>query len=138
METHQIKETLLQAIHVYEHMLNDMQNLEIEIGTASPATLMKFNESLKEQQDNVEKIEHDLFTQLSNSCNSLGEIDLLIKMREKLMKDILFLNQQITIKASGIRSFMSHEMKRLHSGYTAMKGYKQIHHNHGRIVNSTT
>lgn len=138
METQQLKEKILQSIHLYEQMLEYMKKLEMEIGTASPAALTKFNATLSEHFTTAEKIEHDLFVQLSTSSDKVDEFKSLIEMRENILKDILLLNQQITSKASGIRSFISHKTKSLQSGFSAMKGYKQAYQNQGRIVNSTS
>ncbi len=137
MEAEQIKEKLRHLIQLYENILSEMQRIEVGIGTASPAALIKFNKNMMEQHDTAAKIEHDLSILLSPSSNKLEDFRLLIEMREKLLKDIMVLNQRITTKAKGIRSFINHEMKRLHSGLSAMRGYKQAHHNQGRIVNST-
>ena len=138
METQLLKEKIQHSICLYEQMRESMKRLDLEIGTASPAALTKFNTTLSEHFNTAEKIEHELFVQLSTSSDRIDEVRSLIEVRENILKEILLLNQRITSKASGIRSFISHKTKSLQSGVSAMKGYTQVYHNQGRIVNSTS
>ncbi len=138
METQQIKASLIQSIEHYERILEHMQILNREIGTAPSLALLKLNETLVDLQKDTSPLEESLAIQLSKHPDKSKEIHHLFAKREELLKDILFLNQQITEKALGIKSFIAHEIGKLHSGQTAMKGYRQQHYHQGRIVNSNS
>lgn len=135
--TREITANLLLSIQQYEHMLEYMQGLDKDVGTASPAALLESNETLLKLQKDTSETEQALFAQFTTYCEDADDILPLIATREHLMRDVLFLNQRIRVKATGIRSFITHEMGKLHTGLSAMNGYRQHQHNQGRIVNSS-
>jgi hypothetical protein len=136
IQTQQLKTSLLQSIHQYENMLDYMQNLDKGVGTAAPSALMRLNDRLVELQKNMTQTEEIVSFRLQEYSGNMEAVQSLVEMRQHLLRDILFLNQRITVKATGIRSYITSEMGKLHTGLSAMKGYKQQQNNLGRIINS--
>lgn len=136
MKPEKLKDTIHLSIQQYEHMLEYMKRLDREVGTASSPALIKLNATLLELQKNTSETEQYLFSQLSKNPEKRDSIKSLIELREHLINDILYFNQRITTKAVGVKSFITHEMGKLHTGLSAMQGYRQQQYNHGRIVNS--
>lgn len=134
----QLEPVLSQSIQQYERILDFLQKMDGEIGTASPAELLELSESLTDVQSQATQTDQVLLRQLSNSSARTETMQLLIEKRERIMKEILLLNERITAKASGVKSLIAHEMGNLRNGISALNGYRQQQHNQGRIVNSTS
>lgn len=132
----QLRPVLLQSLQQYEGILDFLQKMEEEIGSASPAMVLELSESLADLQSHATQTDQALLAQLNKQSAQTEPIQSLIDKRELLVKEILLLNERITAKAIGIKSLLGHEMETLRHGISALSGYKQQQHNQGRIVNS--
>ncbi len=137
-ELHQLESTLLQSIVQYGNILDFLKIMDREIGTASPAELLELSASLTDLQKDATQTDQVLLTQLSAISVRSENTQHLIDRHERIIKEILFLNEHITEKASGVKSLIANEMGKLRSGISALTGYRQYQHNQGRIVNSTS
>lgn len=134
----QLRPILDKSIQQYEKILVFLQKMDNETSTASPAELLKLGESLADLQGQATQIDQVLLAQLGKYPAPTEIIQSLIEKRERTIKEILFLNERITLKASGVKSLISHELGKLRHGLSALSGYKQQQNNQGRIVNSTS
>lgn len=132
----QLEPVLLQSIQQYERILDFLQKMDGEIGTASPSMVLELSESLAYLQSHATQTDQALFTQLNKQSALTETIQSLLSRRENIVKEILILNERIKAKAIGIKSLLGHEMEKLRNGISALSGYRQQQHNQGRIVNS--
>ncbi len=130
----QFEALLSQSIHEYAEILEFLQKMDEEIGTASPEGLLELGESLAQLQNHAAETDQVLLMQLSKHSALAETMQPLLDRREQIMKEILFLNGRITEKASGVKSLIAHEMEKLRTGLSALNGYKQQQNNQGRIV----
>ncbi len=129
---------LLQSAREYEHVLDFLRTVDEEIGTASPARLLEINQSLAELQGRAAQADRLLLAQTGNQTPQEGPIHPLVENRERLIRDILLLNERIRAKASGVKSHLAFELGKLRNGRSAMHGYKQQQNDQGRIVNRSS
>jgi hypothetical protein len=132
-----IEPILLQSIHHYERILDFLQEMDVEIGTAAPSMVLELSESLAYLQGHATETDQTLLTQLRKQTALPETIQSLLGRREYLVKEILILNARIKAKAIGIKSLLGHEMEKMRNGISALSGYRQQQHNQGHIVNST-
>jgi hypothetical protein len=128
---------LIQSIQQYERILDFLQKMDTEIGTAAPSMVLELSESLAYLQSHATQTDKDLLTQLSKQSPLSEAMQSLLNRREYIVKEILTLNERIKAKAIGIKSLLAHEMEKMRNGISALSGYRQQQHNQGRIVNST-
>jgi hypothetical protein len=133
-----LESTLLQSIIHYGNILNFLEIMDREIGTASPSELLDLSKSLTNLQGIATQTDLVLLTQLNTDSARDSDIQLLINRREHIVKKILLLNEHIAAKASGVKSLIVNEMGKLRNGLSALSGYRPQQHNQGRIVNSTS
>ncbi len=134
----QFEAVLSQSIHQYAEILEFLQKMNKEIGTALPEDLLKLGESLAHLQSHAAETDQVLLTQF-NKYSALAEtMQPLLDKRQQIMNDILCLNGRIAEKASGVKSLIAHEMEKLRTGLSALSGYKQQQNNQGRIVDRTS
>jgi hypothetical protein len=138
IELQQLESTLSLSIQQYEDILDFLKKTDKEIGTASPSELLELSTSLTDLQWIATQTDQVLLAQLNTDSAQGDKTQHLINRREHIVKDILRLNEHITVKASGVKSLLAHEMGKLRNGLSALSGYKQQQHNQGRIVNSTS
>ncbi len=112
--------------------------MDREIGTATPVELLELSASLTDLQKDATQTDQVLLAQLSSISVRSENTQHLIDRHERIMEEILFLNEYITEKASGVKSLLANEMGKLRSGISALSGYRQHQHNQGRIVNSSS
>jgi len=129
---------LLHSIQQYEGILDCMQKMDTEVGTADPAMLENFSDSLQLLQGEATQYDQILLAQLHRKSSESESIQVLAARREGLLREILSLNKRITEKASRVQSLLAHEMIKLRNGLSAMTGYRQPQHNQGRIVNGSS
>jgi hypothetical protein len=134
----QFEAIISQSIAQYEVILNFLQKMDKEIGTASPEELLELSKELAELQNQAATIDQVLLTQFSMLTARPETLQALIDKRHRIMKEILLVNERITEKASGVKSLIAHEMEKLRNGISAMSGYKQQQNNQGRIVDRTS
>lgn len=134
----QVEEILSQSIHQYAEILEFLQKMNKEIGSALPEELLELGESLAHLQHLAAETDQVLLMQLSKHSALAETLQPLLDRREQIMKEILFLNGRISEKASGVKSLIAHEMKKLRTGLSALNGYKQQQNNQGRIVDRTS
>lgn len=134
----QIEPILTQSIQQYERILVLLRKIDEVTGTASPAELLELSETLVNLQSQATQSDNILVSQLSKYPARTETLQSLIEKREHIIKEILCLNERITVKASGVKSLIAHEMGKLRHGLSALSGYRQQQHNQGRIVNSTS
>ena len=138
VDMQQLEPILLQSIEEYESVLDFLRKMEGEIGTAPPAQLLEFNESLADLQGRAAKTDQFLLQQLTDHARHIKRPHPLIEKREEIIRDILMLNGDITTKALGVKSHLAFELGKLRHGLSAMNGYKQLQNNQGRIVNKSS
>ena len=142
METQSDKEqltaSLSQAIQHYESLLKYLQEMDQEMGTASPDTLQNFSVSMLEYQEQAMQLDQNVAAHLNEDLLKIDSIQSLLGKREALLMELLALNTRMTAKAQGVKSLIAHEIGRLHNGFSALSGYKQPQHNQGRITNCTS
>jgi hypothetical protein len=134
----QFEAIISQSIVQYEVILNFLQKMDKEIGTAAPEELLEFSKELAELQNQAATIDQVLLTQFSMLTARPETLQALIDKRQRIMKEILLVNERITEKASGVKSLIAYEMEKLRNGISAMSGYKQQQNNQGRIVDRTS
>ncbi|MBV5329160.1 MAG: hypothetical protein JZU65_16295 [Chlorobium sp.] len=134
----QLEADLLLSIQHYEGLLQFLQKMDLDIGTADPAALQNLNRALQELQEQAVQLDQKIAPQLDAKSLKNATIQKLTKKRELLLKELLLLNQRITAKASGVKSLIAHEIGKLRTGLSAMSGYRQPQHNQGRITNCTS
>jgi hypothetical protein len=132
-----IETVLLQSIHQYERILDFLQKMDVEIGTAAPSMVLELSESLAYLQGHATETDQTLLTQLRKQPDLPKAMQSLLSRRENVVKEILILNERIKAKAIGIKSLLGHEMEIMRNGISALSGYRQQQHNQGHIVNST-
>ena len=133
-----LESNLTQSIQHYQGLLQFLQEMDHELGTADPVALQNFNLTLNELQEHAKHLDRHILTQINTqSLNSETTQDL-IEKRALLVSEVLLLNQRITAKAAGVKSLLAHEMGKLRIGQTALSGYRQPQNNRGRITDSTT
>ena len=137
-ETQQIEQTLIHSIQEYEHIAIFLQKIDDEIGTASPAQLLEYNDSLTDLQGHATQTDQVLLAHLSAHSEQTETIRALIEKRKRIIRDILTFNDGITAKASGVKSHIAFELGKLRNGISAMNGYKQMQNNLGQIVNRSS
>ena len=137
-EIPQLEQTLAKSILQYENILDFLEKIDEEIGTASPSELLDLSTSLTDLQRHATQTDQVLLTQINASSARNENTQHLIDRHECIMKEILLLNEHLTAKASGVKSLLAHEMGKLRNGLSALSGYRQQHNNQGRIVNSTS
>jgi hypothetical protein len=132
-----LEPVLLQSIQQYERILDFLQKMDMEIGTAAPSMVLELSESLAYLQGHATETDQNLLSQLRKQSALPEAMQSLLSRREYIVKEILTLNERIKAKAIGIKSLLGHEMEKMRSGISALSGYRQQQHNQGRIVNST-
>jgi hypothetical protein len=137
-EREQLASSLSQAIQHYESLLKYLQEMDQEMGTASPDILQNFSVSLHELQEQAMQFDQYVSAHLNEGLLKIESIQMLFGKREALLKEILALNKRMTAKAQGVKSLIAHEIGRLHTGFSALSGYRQPQHNQGRITNCTS
>ncbi len=139
MEKGQQMETGLKlSIQQYEHILEHLQIIDLEVGVASPTELLKMGKSLANLQNLATQTDQNLLHFMQSDSSPNEEIQYLIDKRQFLIGDILLLNGSIAIKASGIKSLIAHELGKLQNGLSALSGYRQHQYTPGRIVDSSS
>lgn len=109
----QVAASLSQAIQHYAQLLKFLQEMDQEMGTADPAALQNFNASLLAFQEQAMQLDQNVSTQLNKKSLENESIQILIGEREALLKEILALNERMTVKASGIKSLIAHEIGKI-------------------------
>ncbi len=137
-EKEQLEASLSQVLQHYESLLKYLQEMDQEMGTASPATLQNFSVSLHEFQEQAMKFDQNVAAHLNEKLLKIESIQILLGKREALLMELLALNTRMTAKAQGVKSLIAHEIGRLHTGLSALSGYRQPQHNQGRITNCTS
>ncbi len=136
---HLLEPGIRDSISLYEKILTLLQDIEKSLGTASGNELQGMSTSLVELQSRATQHDQLIVDQLTRMPAKNSEIvTSLLARRETLMKKILLLNNELTAKATGVKSLLAHEMRTIRSGRSALSGYKQQQHNQGRIVDSTS
>jgi len=134
----QLEADLSQSIQLYEGLLQFLQKMDLDIGTADPVALQNLSRALQELQAQAEQLDQKIAPQLDAKSLKNRTIQQLTEKRELLLKELLLLNQRITAKASGVKSLIAHEIGKLRTGLSALSGYRQPQHNQGRITNCTS
>lgn len=134
----QLEADLLQSIRHYEGLLQFLQKMDLDIGTADPVALQNLSIALQELQEQAVQLDQKIAPQLDAKSLKNATIQKLTEKRELLLKELLLLNQRITAKASGVKSLIAHEIGKLRTGLSALSGYRQPQHNQGRITNCTS
>jgi len=137
-EMKQLEPVLSQSIEQYEGILDFMRKMAEGIGTASADELLELNKSLEDLQSQATATDQVLLAQISKNSTLAETMQLLIDKRERILKEILLLNEGMTEKASGVKSLIAHEMAKLRTGISALSGYKQQQNHQGRIVDRTS
>jgi hypothetical protein len=132
-----LEPVILQSIKQYEHILDFLQKMDAEIGTASPSMVLELSESLAYLQSHATQTDQHILAQLNNKSILPEAMQSLLKKRENVVQNILILNERIKAKAIGIKSLLGYEMEKMRNGISALSGYRQQQHNQGHIVNST-
>jgi len=125
---------MLLSIQSYEAVLNFLQKIEREIGTASATSLLDLNGTLNDLQARANCIDQTLQgQQIKQITPALLDLD---NKRMGLIMEIRLTNKRVTEKAKTVRSYIAFKIKRIRTGHLIMNGYGQYHQSsHGRIVN---
>jgi hypothetical protein len=132
-----LEPVLLKSLQQYERILDFLQKMDREIGTATPSMVLELSESLSYLQSHATQTDQVLLMRLKKKPALPEAMQSLLNRREYIVKEILTLNECIKTKAIGIKSLLGHEMEKMRNGISALSGYRQQQHNQGRIVNST-
>jgi|GEM_PF-733658 len=136
IDMQKLKENFLLSIQSYKEILDFLNKLDQEVGTASASSLSERNNTLTELQSRATQIDQTLIEQLSKQAKSSEILQPLDDQRRRLVAEILLVNKRVTEKAKAVRSYLSFEMKKMRTGMLAMNGYGQQHQlQQGRIVN---
>ncbi|EKD33599.1 MAG: hypothetical protein ACD_75C02645G0006 [uncultured bacterium] len=138
VDIQQLEAQLSQSINQYDRILTLLQRMDREIGTASPTELQDMDKSLTELQRQATEIDQSFLGQLTVESTKPEAIGSLLDKRASVVQEIILLNGNISTKAMGVKTLLAHEIGTIHSGLSALKGYKKQVHNQGRIVNSTS
>jgi chromosome segregation ATPase len=138
MDIEQLESQLKYSISYYGRILALLQSIDEEIGTASRDGLLNMSATLAELQGQATRLDQAIATHLSKVPAKNEHVRSLLNKREDVIKEILILNRNISAKAMGVKSLLAHEMSTLRNGLSALSGYRQMQHNQGRIVNSTS
>lgn len=134
----QFDSVLSQSIHQYERILDFMQKMDDEMGTAETVALQNFSNYLNELQNEAMRLDQ-IIAQFDQKSLKTETMQRLFTQRERLLKEILLLNERIIEKGSRVKSLIAHEMEKFRAGLSALGGYKQQQHQHqGRIINGTS
>ena len=134
----QLEPILSQSMQQYERILDFLQKMDVEVGTADPVALQNFSETLNALQAQAVKIDQVLFTQMDREPIKTETTQICLDKRSLLLKEILFLNERISKKALTVNALIAHEMGKLRNGRTALSGYKPQQQHQGRIVNGSS
>lgn len=134
----QLEPVIRDSINHYTRILALLQNMDGNVGTASQDELLEMSASLGKLQESATQLDQAMLDQLQKVPAKSENIASLLEKREKIVKEVLLLNESITSKAMGIKSLLAHQLGTLRGGLSAMKGYRQQEHGQGRIVNSTS
>lgn len=126
------------SIKQYDCILALLVKIDREIGPAAPGELQEMDAVLAGLQKQANAIDQSFLDQLTQETAAIETIRSLLERRSAIIDNVLRLNGIITIKAAGVQSLLAHELGTLRSGISALKGYKQLEHGQGRIVNSTS
>ena len=129
---------LAHSIHQYERILDWMQQMDTEVGTADADALAHFSDGLQELQGEAAADDQMLMARLASNGSAPESTRMLAARREGLLREILALNQRIIEKTARVQALLGHEIKSLGNGLTALNGYKQPQHNQGRLVNGAS
>ena len=136
IDMQKLEENFLLSIQSYKEILDFLNKLDQEVGTATAASLSERNNTLTELQSKATQIDQTVIEQLSKQAKSPESLQPLDDQRRRLVAEILFVNKRVTEKAKAVRSYLSFEMKKMRTGMLAMSGYGQQHQlQQGRIVN---
>ena len=133
-----LESALSQSIQHYACLLTFLQEMDQAMGTADPTALQHFSASLQAFQEQALQVDGDVAAQLNQKSLKTELIQGLVEKREALLKELLALNTNMTAKASGIKSLISHEIGKLHTGLSALNGYRQPQQTQGRITDCTS
>ena len=134
----ELEPILTQSIQEYERVFAFLQDMDKEIGTASPVQLLELNENLAVLQGQATRTDQVLLRQAGNHAVQTAPLLALMERRRRIVGDILLLNERLTAKAAGVKSHIAFELKKLRHGLSAMNGYRQPQNSQGRIVNSSS
>lgn len=137
-ERRQIEATLIQSIQQYENILDLLKEMDKVLVTASPDSMLALNTSFMDLQSQAQAIDQVLKDWLSRDAGSTKDLQSLMDTRKRIMQEIFHLNRSLTVKASGLKSLLAHEMGALRNGRTALGGYRQPQHHQGRFFNGTS
>lgn len=129
---------LTHSIVQYEGILAWMQQMDAAVGTADADALAHFSDGLQGLQGEAAADDQMLLAQLADKGPAPESTRMLAARRDSLLREILALNQRLTEKAARVQALLSHEIKSLGNGLTALNGYKQPQHNQGRFVNGAS
>jgi hypothetical protein len=132
-----LEPVLIKSIQQYERILDFLQKMDTEIGTAAPSMVLELSESLAYLQGHAMQTDQNLLSQLRKQPALPEAMQSLLNRREYVVKEILILNERIKAKSIGIKSLLGHEMEKMRNGISALSGYRQQQQHQGRIVNST-
>lgn len=132
-------ETMLsRSIQHYRGVLQLLERIDRELGTADPQALAEFSRALELMQTEASPLDREIAAQFQAQPRSGEQIATLAGERNELIGAALAINQRISAKALGVKSLLSHEMGKLRTGLTALSGYRQPQPHRGRITNCSS
>ncbi len=134
----QLEAGLRDSINSYNKILVLLQNMTVDLGTASHDELLKMSVSLGEMQGLATQLDQSILEKLQTVPERSVTMISLLEERESILKEVLLLNGSVTAKAMGVTSLFAHEIKTLRTGLSVMKGYSQPENDQGRIVNRSS
>lgn len=134
----QLESILTYSINHYKQILVLLQDMDVTVGIASKEDLLEMNSTLEDIQHLATNHDQLLLNQLPKLSERSDTLNTLIDKRDRLIREVILMNETITSRAVGVKSLLAHELGKLRSGLSAMNGYKQHEYDQGRIVNSTS
>jgi len=135
---HTFDSMLSRSIQHYQGILQLLEQMEREMGTADPLALQGFSSTLERMQGQAAQLDREIAPLLKAQASKNEQTADLAKQRADLVNEILEVNQRICAKASGVKSLLAHEMGKLRTGLTALSGYRQPQRHRGRITNCSS
>jgi hypothetical protein len=132
---------LLNSIRRYEDILALFVNFTADTWCNDPETLHNKGIIILQEQDKTALADADLIAILHEMSSTVPEqlVDHpLLNKRKDIMQQVLDHNRLLLTTINNIKSLLTHEIRELQSGHTAMTGYHQILSSfNGGIINDS-
>lgn len=132
---------LICSIRRYEEILTLFEAINNEGGDKNPSTLDSTGTKILQLQEKAALADQELIsviTKIDSTASTHLTAHSLLEQRQDLMQRILGHNKSLLSTINNIKSLLAHEIKEMHGGRIALKGYSQTNSSqHGGIVNES-